>query len=162
MKLSFAVIFLLSMAVMISPAVITASEVTFSDINLKDVNNDGLVDVVDSQNKVFWNKGNNEFSSDDMAITKLILIREDSRLYYALNDPINATSLNFKPSLFVFNSIHIEEDRGLIMNNYNLSATFYENNGQGTYLPKWFINPARDFNLFLHMHLDMGFQISRD
>ncbi len=151
MKYSLVAIFSLSLAVMVSPAIITATEVSSSNIILKDMNNDGLVDVVDSQNNVFWNQGNHQFSSNDMIITKLLLSREDSSLYYAINDPINATSLISKPPLFVYNSIHIEEDRSLVMNNYNLSATFYKNNGFGTYLPKWFINPALDFILFLHI-----------
>ncbi len=160
--LSLCVTIVLALAVIVSSALLTASDARSSNISMRDVNNDGLVDIVDSNEKIFWNRGDNQFLSNDMIITDYNLTKEGLSSYYAFRDPINATSLNWKPPLFVFNSIHIEEKRSSIINIYNLSATFYENNGQGTYLPKWFINPAWDFNLFLHMHPNTDNYVSRD
>jgi hypothetical protein len=137
---------------MVSSSVLTASDVKSSDISLKDVNNDGFVDVVDSENGIFWNQGNNQYNSNEMILTDYELTKDGFGSYYPHQDPVNATSLNQKPTFFVFNHIHIDSERGHIANIYNMSTTFYEKNNDGTYLPTRAINPHMDFNLFLHLH----------
>lgn len=145
-------IFVLSLAVMVTSAFLTASDVESSDISLKDVNSDGYVDVVDSEEGIFWNQGNNQFDSNEMVLLDHEITKDGFGSYYPHQDPVNATSLNQKPSFFVFNHIHIDSERGHISNIYNMSTIFYENNSEGTYLPTKAINPNMDFNLFLHIH----------
>jgi hypothetical protein len=110
------------------------------------------VDVVDSKEGIFWNQGNNQFNSNEMILTDYKLTKDGFGSYYPHQDPVNATSLNQKPSFFIFNHIHIDSERGHISNIYNMSTTFYEKNNVGTYLPIRAINPNMDFNLFLHIH----------
>jgi hypothetical protein len=143
---------------MVSCAFLTSSEVSSSKIALKDMNNDDLVDVVDSEEGIFWNQGDNQFYSNDMILTDHEFTKEGPSSYFPHQDPVNATSLNFKPSFFVFNHIHIEPENVHITNLYNMSTTYFEENGEGTYLPKTTINPISDFNLFLHMQPDPEFQ----
>jgi hypothetical protein len=162
MGLVIGVTFIVSMAFMVSSAFLTASEVRSSDKSLKDVNSDGLVDVVDSEEGVFWNQGDNQFYSNDVVIKDNALAQHGLNSYYAHQDPINATSLNFKPSYFIFNHVHIEPEKGSIINLYNLSTTFYEKNHEGTYLPTTTVNPNMDFNLYLHMHPISTSHISKD
>ncbi|UCE37579.1 MAG: VCBS repeat-containing protein [Thermoplasmata archaeon] len=152
--LSLCVTFVVSLAIVASCALLTVSDVPPSAIALKDVNNDGLVDVVDSHNKIFWNQGDNQYCSNEMILTDHELTKEGFSSYYAHQDPVNATSLNYKPSFFIFNHIHIENENGNIINLYNMSTTFYGKNKEGTYIPKSTINPSNDFILFLHMHPD--------
>jgi len=147
-----------SLAFMISSAFLTASDVRSSDISMKDVNSDGLVDIVDSEEGVFWNQGDNQFYSNEMILNDHEMTKQDFSSYYTHQDPVNATSLNFKPSYFVFNHIHIESEKGSIINLYNMSTTFYEKNHEGTYIPKFTINPNMDFNLYLHIHPNIEFQ----
>jgi hypothetical protein len=90
------------------------------------------------------------------------ITKQGSSSYYAHQDPVNATSLNFKPSYFVFNHIHIEPERGSIINLYNMNTTFYEKNAEGTYLPTMTIMPMMDFNLYLHMHPISEYHVLKD
>ncbi len=160
--LSLCVTSMLALAVMVSSALLTASDVKSSNISMRDVNNDGLVDVVDSNEKIFWNQGDNQFYSNDMILTDYNTTKGGLSSYYAFQDPINATSLNWKPSFFVYNHIHIDSEKSCIINLYDMSTIFYEKNGEGTYLPKININPNMDFNLFLHMHPNADYYVSRD
>ncbi|UCG68311.1 MAG: VCBS repeat-containing protein [Thermoplasmata archaeon] len=156
--LSSCVLLALFLAAAVASALLTASDVTSSDISLVDVNNDGLVDVINSNGEIFWNQGDNQFSSNEMIITDHNLTKGGMSSYYAHQDPINATSLDYKPSFFIFYQIHIEEEKCHITNIYNISRIFYEKNVEGTYLPKSTINPNNDFALFLHMHADLEVQ----
>lgn len=137
--------------VVFTSAFFTASDATSSDISLEDLNADGLVDVVDSEEGIYWNQGDNQFYSNEMILSDHEITKDGFGSYYPHQDPINATSLNFKPSYFVFNHIHIEEDRAFIMDLSNMNTTFYEKNREGTYFSIKSIYPMGDFNQFLHI-----------
>jgi hypothetical protein len=160
--ISLCVIFAFSLAAAVTSALLTASDVHSSEISLADVNNDGLVDVIDSNGDIFWNQGDNRFNSNEMIITDHELTKGGMSSYYAHQDPVNATSLNYKPSFFVFNRIHIDSESAYITNMYNMTRIFYEKNHEGTYLPKSIINPHMDFNLLLHMNADLEYQRLED
>jgi hypothetical protein len=140
----------LSLAVSTS-AFLTSSDATNSDISLKDLNSDGLVDVVDSEEGIFWNQGDNQFYSNEMILADHEITKDGFGSYYAHQDPVNATSLSFKPSYFVFNHIHIGGERASIMNLNNMNTTFYEKNSDGTYYPTKSVHPIGDFNQYLHI-----------
>ena len=148
----------LSFAAFTSSAFLTASDATSSDVSLRDVNSDGLVDVVDSKEGIFWNQGDNQFYSNEMILADHEITKDGFGSYHAHQDPVNATSLSFKPSYFVFNHIHIEEDRASIMDLNNMTTTFYEKNNCGTYVPTKSVHPNGDFNQYLHMHPVMEYE----
>ena len=156
--ISFCVLISVFLAAAVASVLLCASDVTSSDISLVDVNNDGLVDVINSNGEIFWNQGDNQFCSNEMIITDYNLTKDGLSPYYAHQDPINATSLNYKPSFFILYQIHIEKEKCHITNIYNMGRIFYEKNEEGTYLPISSINPYNDFALFLHMNADLEFQ----
>jgi hypothetical protein len=156
--LSLCIILSLTVAVFTTSAFLTASEATSSDVTLKDLNSDGFVDVIDSEEGIFWNQGDDQFYSNEMILNDHEITKQGFGSYYAHQDPVNATSLSFKPSYFVFNHIQIEEEKASIMNLNNMSATFYWKNHEGTYIPTKSIHPMGDFNQFLHMLPIMEYQ----
>jgi hypothetical protein len=152
----------LSIAAFASSAILTSSDASNSDVSLKDLNSDGLVDVVDSEEGIFWNQGDNQFYSNEMILADREMTNNGFGSYHPHQDPINATSLSFKPSYFVYNHIHIGEEKASIMDLNNFNTTFYERRGDGTYYPTRSVHPIGDFNQFLHIIPIMEYQKIED
>ncbi len=159
----------LFLAVSLSSALMTASDVMPSKMAIKDVDNDGIMDIMDAEGEVFLNNENNEFNGNGMnriASTNgdyLIEIEDGVWVQnHSFSPPSNGISPKFANPLFAYNSFKFEAEKCVMMNNYNLTATIFKNHGSETYLPQRTISPFGDFNLFLHMHPEVDFDRVED
>lgn len=134
----------LGLAVIVSPAVITAAASSGSGMVLRDANADGYMDVVsDGQVLVSDNKDNSFHAGVEYMIINGSFVPVDS------NMPHNT------PTLFIFDNQVQSNSHGCVMlDACNLNAAIFESDGHGTMTQKTVFQPLADANLFLQININ--------
>lgn len=132
------------MAVVVSPAVITASDSSGTGMVLRDVNQDTCMDVVCEGKMLLCDKQDNSFHS----VVEYMMINGSFV-------PVDSNMPHNTPTLFMFdNDVQSNSGGCVMLDACNLNAAIFENDGHGTMTQRTVFHPLADANLFLQLNIN--------
>jgi hypothetical protein len=114
---------------------------------LKDVNDDGMMDIVMPSGNVLISVGDNEFQSNEVVYTgKGFEMKKYAFSNGTLISLSNETVLSPSPLSFIDKNGDGTPENCIFMNYGELSMILYRNDGHGTYVPTKSVNIQADAN----------------